>query len=106
MNEESSMLAATDGRWTVAGALTIDRAADVLAASVAMPLPQSGVIDLRAVDVVDSAAVALLLAWRRRARNEGKALVFDNLPASVHSLADLYSVDELIAPEGSSPTSA
>ena len=53
-------------------------------------------IDLDGVATVDSAAVALLLAWQRAASAEGKRLVFKGIPPGLASLADLYGVDSLL----------
>ena len=61
-------------------------------------LPQEVRIDFAAVTGVDSAAVALLLEWRRMAIARGKTLVFENLPANLLALARLYGVAELIQP--------
>ena len=52
--------------------------------------------DLGHVKQADSSAVALLLAWSRAARAEGRTLTFHNLPANVRSLADVYGVDDYI----------
>jgi phospholipid transport system transporter-binding protein len=62
-------------------------------------LPQEVRIDFAAVTGVDSAAVALLLEWRRMALERKKTLVFENLPANLLALARLYGVAELIQPE-------
>jgi phospholipid transport system transporter-binding protein len=83
-------------RWNVQGPLTIDSAAMMLAASQASPLPGSGVVSLRGVAVVDSSAVAVLLAWRRRAIEEGKSLRFADVPESLAALAQLYGVEQLL----------
>jgi phospholipid transport system transporter-binding protein len=53
-------------------------------------------IDLDGVATVDSAAVALLLAWQRVAAAEGKRLAFKDIPPDLASLADLYGVDSLL----------
>jgi phospholipid transport system transporter-binding protein len=53
-------------------------------------------IDLAGVETVDSAAVALLLAWRRAASEEGKQVTFAGVPTGITSLADLYGVDGLL----------
>jgi len=82
-----------------AGPLTMDSVANVLAASLEAELPATGVIDLERIESVDSAGVALLLAWKRRAESEGKPLVFAHLPASLDSLARLYGVEELLVAE-------
>ena len=71
-------------------------AASVLEASRAAALPATGIVSLASVDSVDSASVAVLLAWRRRAEAEGKDLSFTDVPASLSALALLYGVEELI----------
>lgn len=53
-------------------------------------------IDLAGVTTVDSAAVALLLAWQRAAAEQGKRLTFTGTPSGVTSLAGLYGVDALL----------
>jgi phospholipid transport system transporter-binding protein len=84
-------------RWTIAGTLTFATAAATLASTRALPLPESGIVDCRAVDVVDSAAVAVLLALKRRAGTEGVPLAFVELPSTLALLADLYGVREMLA---------
>jgi phospholipid transport system transporter-binding protein len=54
------------------------------------------VIDLSGVDEVDSAAVSLLLEWKRLARRDGRKVRFINLPANLESLIALYGVGELL----------
>ena len=82
-------------RWRYAGALVMDNAAHVLAATQALPLPSSGRVDFAGLTQADSSALALIMALRRRAANEGRALQVDNLPAGLTSLALAYGVDEL-----------
>ena len=94
----AQVLRADDGRWVLAGPLTISNVAGVLAASAGMPLPSTGRVDLEKVDPVDSAGVAILLEWKRRALAEGMQLAFDNVPPAMISLAELYGVDELLSP--------
>jgi phospholipid transport system transporter-binding protein len=94
--DENPHFAAGD-RWMLAGALTVDTAASVLEASREAALPATGIVSLAGVDNVDSAAVAVLLAWRRRAAAEGKDLLFTDVPASLSGLALLYDVEELIS---------
>jgi phospholipid transport system transporter-binding protein len=84
-------------RWRYAGALTFANASRVFAAARAMPLPSSGEIDLSGAVAVDSSAVAVLLALRRRAVDEGKPLHLIDVPAALSALADLYSVEDLLA---------
>ncbi len=93
---DGATLEPVGGRWPVAGELTMDTVASLLAASVDIALPADGIIDLERVELVDSAGVALLLAWKRRAMAERKKISFVNVPASLASLAELYAVEELL----------
>ena len=90
--------AGADGaRWTYSGALTLAEAGSVLEAARALPLPVSGTVDCGGIGAVDSAAVALLLALKRRAAAENRPLSFANVPAALTALAGLYGVEELLA---------
>jgi len=53
-------------------------------------------VDLGEVSEMDSALLALLLAWLREARQHERALAFANLPESVRTIARLYGVDRLL----------
>ena len=57
------------------------------------------VIDLAAVTEVDSTALSVLFEWRRAARDKNVHVSFRNLPDSMSSLAALYGVAELVAPD-------
>jgi phospholipid transport system transporter-binding protein len=52
--------------------------------------------DLSAVKRCDSSAVALVLAWERAARAQGRAIELSGVPPDLKSLAVLYGVDSLI----------
>jgi phospholipid transport system transporter-binding protein len=89
--------ATADGRrWIAVGALTFANAGPALAAARALPLPTDGVVACDGITAVDSAAVAVLLALKRRAAAAGAAIAFANVPAVLTSLADLYGVDDVI----------
>ncbi len=92
----SGAFAATGERWTYAGALTFDNAAEVVAAANALPLPASGIVDFTGLGHADSVALAVLLALKRRAADEQRHLAFESLPASLESLALVYGIDELL----------
>jgi phospholipid transport system transporter-binding protein len=98
-SERAASLSVENGRWSLSGALTIDSAAQVLAASRAARLPGSGVVSLAGLRRVDSAAVAVLLAWRRRALQDGQSVVFSDMPSNLTALAQLYGVEQLVSPE-------
>lgn len=84
-------------RWRYSGPLTFGNASRVFAAALAMPLPSAGEVDLSGTTKVDSSAVAVLLGLRRRAADEGKPLSFTHVPPALSALADLYSVEDLLA---------
>jgi phospholipid transport system transporter-binding protein len=96
VNDSTQVLTSNDKRWVVAGPLTIENIVAVLAESARRILPESGEVDLRDVEPVDSSGVALLLEWKRRALAENKPISFQNIPPSMTSLALLYGVDELL----------
>ena len=98
--EESgrSFFPVADGaRWIYEGMLTCANAGAALAGAAALPLPANGEVDLAGMHAVDSAAVAVLLALKRRASDEGKPLTFVNVPSALTSLLDLYGVEEIVA---------
>ena len=53
-------------------------------------------VDLGEVSEMDSALLALLLAWLRDAKARERALAFANLPESLRTIARLYGVDRLL----------
>ena len=92
-----SGFAADGDRWTFEGQLTFDEATRVLEASSTLPLPASGVVDLAGVAHADSAALAVLLALRRRANADGRRLTFASVPPMLDSLARVYDLEEILA---------
>ena len=92
------MIACEGDRCTVRGPLTIAHVTAALAESVALFKAPRVLVDLSGVTEVDSAAVSLLLEWRREAAKANRKIEFANLPASLRSLAELYGVLEFIAP--------
>ena len=84
------------GRWTYAGALTFAEAGPVLAATTSLAMPRDGTVDCSGIGAFDSTAVAVLLALKRRAVDEGRTLVFAGLPARLEALATLYDVEEIL----------
>jgi phospholipid transport system transporter-binding protein len=85
-----------DGVAYPEGSMTLADAAGQLEAGCAAVAQGVGVFDLAAVGQLDSAALSLLLAWRRQAQARGLAFGIRNVPDSIHALAQLYGVDELI----------
>jgi phospholipid transport system transporter-binding protein len=93
----TGFVAEADGaRWIYAGALTFANASTTFAGAAAMPLPTAGEIDLSGVDAVDSSAVAVLVALKRRASAAGRPLAFTHVPAALTALADVYGVEDML----------
>ncbi|MDE2358837.1 MAG: STAS domain-containing protein [Betaproteobacteria bacterium] len=89
--------AAIDGGWRYTGDLTLDNAAAVFAASSALALPAGGAVDVSGLRHADSAALAVLIALKRRAAREHVEVALAGMPQPLHSLAMVYGVDELVA---------
>ena len=78
------------------GELTVDTVAGVLARTAPQDGAAAEVVDFAGVTEVDSAAVALAIAWLRDARAAGRTVRFENLPPAMAKLARLYAVADLI----------
>lgn len=55
-------------------------------------------VDLAEVTEMDSALLALLLAWMRDAKSRNRALALANPPQALRTIARLYGVDTLLVP--------
>jgi phospholipid transport system transporter-binding protein len=77
-------------------ALTNDNAAQVLEQTRAAVAAGDVRVDLTDITQVDSSAVALLVALARIAKQNGRSLEIYNAPASLVSLAQLYSVEDVL----------
>ena len=82
----------------VEGAVTFDTVPGLVEAAHEHLAQGVKVVDFAGVADVDSAAVALALEWTRQARRANITLRFVNLPDSMHNLAKLYGVSELLQP--------
>ncbi|MCL2589402.1 MAG: STAS domain-containing protein [Betaproteobacteria bacterium] len=75
------------------GALTLE----TVTACLGRALPAGDLVfDLGSVTRVDSSALALLLAWLRRAKARGSAVELRALPEPLLALARLYGIDTLL----------
>ena len=86
---------ADDDAWRFDGALTLENAAAVMEACAALAFPASGHVDLAGLRHADSAALAVIMALRRRAHAEGRTLVLTGMPPGIASLAAVYGVEDL-----------
>ncbi len=84
--------------------MTNDTASALLEAGRAAIRGGDVAFDLAAVKQVDSAAVALLLAWQREAQAANSRIVLTNVPPALTSLASLYGVDGLLGCPHHRPT--
>ena len=90
------MITQEGDRLLLAGPVTIASVTALLAQSRALLAPGVAVLDFKGVTELDSAAVALALECLREARRRKLALSLANLPESMHHLAQLYAVSELL----------
>ena len=89
-------IACDGGRCTVQGPITMGNVTAVLAESSRLFASPNVLVDLAGVTEVDSAAVSLLLEWRREAAKANRRIDYANVPANLKSLAELYGVSHLI----------
>jgi len=97
VNLDAGFAADQDGaRWAYIGPLTFANAGPVLAATAAVALPTGGEVDFQNAGAIDSSAVAVLLALKRRAEGEGAPLRFLRVPAPLVALAEVYGVESIL----------
>lgn len=80
---------------SVSGALTFETVPDLYRTSAAW-FEGTGVLtlDLAQVTNTDSAGLALLVEWLRRARERKRSLRFTNMPAQVQTLVRINNLQE------------
>ena len=83
-------------RLVVSGAVTLGNAAALLEEGRRHLAEGVQTIDLGEVNEMDSALLAVLLAWLRDAHGHERAISFVNLPESLRTIAQLYGVDRLL----------
>ncbi len=90
------MIRREGSRMVVSGAVTLGNVAALLEEGRRHVDEGVRAVDLGEVTEMDSALLALLLAWLRDAKARGHTLEFVRLPASLQTIAHLYGVDTLI----------
>ncbi len=87
-----------DGVLAVSGALTFDTVPDVFQQSLDWVQKANGrlTIDLKEVQRADSAGLALLVEWLRRARAKGAEVAFINVPEQVRSLIRVNGLNQAL----------
>jgi phospholipid transport system transporter-binding protein len=63
-------------------------------------------IDLAQVTEADSAGLALLIEWKRLARQKNGTITFRNVPRQLVALASISEVNKLLGVEGASSPQA
>ena len=89
-------LDAAGGRAALAGPVTLANVNAVLAEGAGLFTAPSLTVDLAGITDVDSAAVSMLLEWRRAAQRNQRTIEYVNYPANLKSLIQLYGVTELL----------
>jgi len=86
-----------DGGWVVVnGKLTMETVPDMFEDGIQHLASEELRVDFSQVEVVDSAAVSMLLGWTRAAQRSHRQLYVKGLPGDLLSLARLYGVAELL----------
>lgn len=91
------MISCNDGRCVLQGPVTINNAAVVLEEGNRLFTAEHVTLDLAGVTELDSAALSLLLEWRRAAQRASRRIDYVNLPENLKSLAALYGVTDLVS---------
>jgi phospholipid transport system transporter-binding protein len=81
---------------TVSGPVTLANAARLLEEGRQHLAEGVRSVDFGEVTEMDSALLALALAWLREARAAKRELAFANLPESLRTISRLYGVDTLL----------
>lgn len=87
-----------NGRFTIHGALHAQTVTDLLERSEALfrGAPRLE-IDLAGVPEGDSAGMALLIEWLRRAKQHQQEIHLKNVPAQIAALARISEVEDLLS---------
>lgn len=91
-----------DGEYSLVGEMTFATASKALKATA--PLFKDGRslrFDLKDVRRADSAGVALLIEWIRRAQQAGGAVRYTHLPESLRAMIRVGGMDELLPVDSS-----
>ncbi len=96
------MIRVEGGRLYVTGPATLANAAQLIEEARAPLAEGVSAVDLGEVTELDSALLAVLIAWMREARAQGRALSFSRLPQDLRTLAQLYGVAQLLPQDAAS----
>lgn len=82
--------------WKVEGELTFSSVPQLQDESLAEFESPPGTLDLGAVERIDSAGIALIIEWARRARLAGADMKLVNVPAGMMSLSKTAGLEQLL----------
>jgi phospholipid transport system transporter-binding protein len=101
MSRAFQLIQDAEGRYSLRGGLTFATASEALNETGGLFARRTGlVLDLGGVDRADSAGVALMIEWLRRAKASGVELRYARLPKSLQAIIRVSGVEELIPVEG------
>ena len=93
---QAAQISLQDNRWVLTGDVLIGNASAILKASEKFALNQTTMIDFAGVQDIDTAAISLILEWRRRAALENQQINCVNLPQNLTKLTELYGVAKFV----------
>ncbi len=86
-----------DGSWLLHGELDFDTVPSLLAhPDVALRAGKDIRVDFAEVTRVDSAGLALMIEWLRKAEQAGLSITFENVPEQLQSIARICDLDEIL----------
>ncbi|MGH8582833.1 MAG: STAS domain-containing protein [Gammaproteobacteria bacterium] len=88
-----------DGVWVVSGDLDMHSVPQAWRAMRRAFTDRAVVLDLSAVERMDSAGLALLVEWSRQAGLAGGVARFRNIPEQLQAMAQVYGVDRILDPQ-------
>ena len=90
------MIAREGERLVVRGRLTIETVPTLFETGLNLLASEDLLVDFSGVEAVDSAAVSLLLGWKRAVQRGQRELRVVGLPDDLLSLARLYGVADML----------
>jgi len=88
--------------WKVEGALTFASVPEIQARSPGWFASPPAALDLAGVERIDSAGIALIIEWARRARLAGADMRLVNVPAGMTALSRTTGLHRLLKIDGGS----
>lgn len=97
-NNSAQLEATAPGKFRLTGDLTFATAARLwqLSQKILKQSPDPVVIDLSAVQRIDSAGLALLIEWLRFARKYNTQLTFLHCPEQLVTMAGVHDLEDLL----------